>query len=142
MRSNFRRMETEDMAARMSKAANNAAAHLEIWAKDGYDSVKGSPAIWGAASLGIGAIAGGLYALWLNKDRLNEIYDFEALWHRNGKANGRKSNRTLAARLRTKSRRAKAKMNGAATMDGMQHKPAKRAKRTRRAKPAAQHTGA
>ena len=130
MHSYFRKRETEDMAGQMSKAANNAAAQLEVWAKDGYDSMKGSPAIWGAASLGIGALAGGLYALWRNKDRLSEIYDFEVLWHRNGKANGRKSARTLAARSRTKSRRTKMKMNGAA-IEGVQQ-PAK-GKRARRA---------
>ena len=142
MRSYFRKPETEDMTAKMSKAANNAAAQLEGWAKDGYDSVKGRPAIWGAASLGIGALAGGLYALWRNKDRLSAI-DLDALWHRNGKANGRASSRTIASRARTKlSRRAKAKMNGGAEMDGGQQKPAKRAKRTGRAKPAAQHTEA
>jgi hypothetical protein len=121
----------------MTKAANNAAAHLEGWAKDGYDSVKGSPAIWGAASLGIGALAGGLYALWRNKNRIGAI-DFDALWHRNGKANGRSSTRTIAARSRTKqARRGKAKMNGAAEMDGSAQSQPKRAKRTRRARSAA-----
>ena len=139
MHSYFRKMETEDMAGQMSKAANNAAAHLGGLAKDGYESVKGSPAIWGAASLGIGALAGGLYALWRNKNRL--AIDLDALWHRNGKANG-KSARTIAARSRTKpSRRGKAKMNGTADMTATQRQPAKR-KRTRRVKPAEQQTEA
>lgn len=133
MRSYFRKTEAEDVSARMTKAAGNAAAHLEGWAKDGYESVKGSPAIWGAASLGIGALAGGLYALWRNKDRIGAI-DFDALWHRNGKASGR----TIAVRARTKqARRGKAKMNGAAEMDGSEQPKAKRAKRSRRARAAA-----
>ena len=141
MRSYFRKTESEDVTGRMTKAANNAAAHLEGWAKDGYDSVKGRPAIWSAASLGIGALAGGLYALWRNKNRLSGI-DLDTLWHRNGKANGRASSRTIAARSGSKqTRRAKRKMNGA-EMDGAQPKAAKRAKRTRRAKSAPQQAEA
>ena len=118
----------------MTKAAQNAAAQVEEWAKDGYDSVKARPAMWSAASLGLGALAGGLYALWRNKDRIESI-SFDSLWYRNSKANGR----TMAARSRTKARRAKLKMNGAS--EELSHQPAKRAKRRRRARPAA-HTEA
>ena len=65
-----------EMAAdRVKKAANSAAqaakdatSQLEDWAKDGYGSareaVKTKPFMWGAASLGFGALMGGLYALW------------------------------------------------------------------------------
>jgi hypothetical protein len=138
MRTHFRKADMDDVNDRMTKAAQSArdaAAQLEGWAKDGYDSVKAKPAIWGAASLGIGALAGGLYALWRNKDRINisAIYGVDALWNRNSKTNGR----TMAARSRTKARRAKLKMDGAA--DGhASRQPAKRAKRTRRARPAVQ----
>src|SRR5579871_2498226 len=95
----FRKTDTDDVSDRMTKAAQSAATQLEGWAKDGYDSVKARPAMWSAASLGIGALAGGLYALWRNKDRINirAIYDIDALWNRNGKTNGR----TMAARSRT-----------------------------------------
>jgi hypothetical protein len=139
MRTYFRKTlpETEDVTRRMGKAANNAATHLEGWAKDGYDSVKGRPAMWGAASLGIGALAGGLYALWRNKGRLNGM-GLEGLWPRNGKANGR----TMAARSRTKPRRVKAKMDGAGDMQASHKHPAKRGKRTRRARPAEQQAEA
>jgi hypothetical protein len=118
------------------RKSDSAAAQLENWAKDGYDSVKANPAIWSAASLGIGALAGGLYALWRNKDRINMngIYGLDVLWRRNGKANGR----TIAVRTRSKqARRGKMKMNGAATIEASPA-PAKRAKRTRRARPAPQ----
>jgi hypothetical protein len=127
----FRKADTDDV---MTKAARDAAAQLEGWAKDGYDSVKARPAMWGAASLGIGALAGGLYALWRNKDKINiNLYGADALWNWNGKANGR----TMAARTRTKqARRAKLKMNGAADAE-TSRQPAKRTKRTRRARPAA-----
>jgi hypothetical protein len=122
MRSHFRKT-----------SPDGAAAQLEEWAKDGYDSMKARPAIWGAASLGIGALAGGLYALWRNKDKFEGISGLDSLWQRNGKA----SRRTVAARSRTKqSLRAKMKMNGAGEETAPQ--TAKRAKRTRRrARPAA-----
>ena len=55
-------------ADRASKAAKDASHQLEDWAKDGYssarDAVKTKPYILGVASLGIGAVIGGLYALW------------------------------------------------------------------------------
>jgi hypothetical protein len=50
------------------QAAKDATSQLEDWAKDGYgaarDAVKTKPFMWGAASLGFGALLGGLYALW------------------------------------------------------------------------------
>jgi len=115
----------------MTRAARDAATQVGDWAQDGYDSVRARPVIWSAASLGLGAIAGGLYALWRNKDKIESI-SFDTLWYRNGKASGR----TLAARSRARhARRAKLKMNGAS--EEPSRKPAKRAKRTRRARPAA-----
>jgi len=63
---------TSDMAIdRMKKAANNtvqAAKNTSDWAKAGYgsarDAVTAKPLVLGAASLGFGALMGGLYALW------------------------------------------------------------------------------
>jgi len=56
---------------RVLKTANNAAqsakdvsVQLEEWAKDGFESAKKRPLMWGAASLGFGALLGGLWALW------------------------------------------------------------------------------
>jgi hypothetical protein len=50
------------------QAAKDATSQLEDWAKDGYgaarDAVKTKPFMWGAASLGFGALLCGLYALW------------------------------------------------------------------------------
>lgn len=129
MRSHFRKTlpDMDEVNGRMTKAANSAATQMEGWAKDGYDSMKARPAIWGAASLGIGALAGGIYALWRNNG-----FALDTLWPRNGKA----SRRTVAARARTKqSRRAKLKMNAMASESATA--PAKRAKRTRRSRPAA-----
>jgi hypothetical protein len=111
----FRKMDRE-----MTKAARDAAAQVEEWAKDGYDSVRARPVLWSAASVGIGALAGGLYALWRNNGKI-ESMSFDTLWYRNGKAKGR----TMAARARMKARRAKLKMNEAS------------AKRRRRARLAA-----
>ncbi|HXJ01975.1 MAG TPA: hypothetical protein VNH44_12190 [Micropepsaceae bacterium] len=60
-----------EAANRVMKAANNAAqsakdasGHLEEWAQEGLESMKTRPLMWGAASLGFGALMGGLYALF------------------------------------------------------------------------------
>jgi len=51
-----------------AQAAKDATGQLEDWAKDSYgsarDAVKTKPFVLGAASLGFGALMGGLYALW------------------------------------------------------------------------------
>ncbi len=51
-----------------AQAAKDATGQLEDWAKDSYgsarDAVKTKPFMLGAASLGFGALMGGLYALW------------------------------------------------------------------------------
>lgn len=78
------------------KAANSAAQsardvsdQLSEWAKDGYgsarDAVKTQPLVWGAVSLGIGALAGGMYALW-----------------RRGMGSNRSPRKTMSARARSK----------------------------------------
>lgn len=112
-------------------AARGVAAQLEDWAKAGRASQKSNAtAIVGAASLGIGAIAGGLYALWRNKERITGISALEAWWHRDSKPVGR----TVAVSARTKqSRRAAA--NKMSAVNGEKSKPqAKRTKGARRAR--------
>jgi hypothetical protein len=51
-----------------AEAAKNTTGHMEAWAKAGYDSahdaMRTKPFVLGAASLGFGAIMGGLYSLW------------------------------------------------------------------------------
>jgi hypothetical protein len=92
------KMPSMDEAAEVARdsvvrAANHTAAsaremdeQLEDWAKDGYDAVRARPIVWGAASLGIGALMGGLYALW----------------QREAKRGTRPSRKSMAARSRTK----------------------------------------
>lgn len=109
---------------RVKKAANSAAqaakdatGQVQGWAKDGYGSareaVKTKPYMWGAVSLGFGALMGGLYTLW-----------------RRGAGEGRRTRKTLPARARAK-QSLTTKMNGA---NGSAAKP--KPKRTRRAPPA------
>ena len=50
-------------------AANSAAKSAESWASDGYEAIrdaakKNDAAFWGAISVGMGALMGGLFALW------------------------------------------------------------------------------
>jgi hypothetical protein len=105
---------------RVVKAANTAAqsakdatGQVEEWTKDGLDSMKSRPLMWGAASLGFGALMGGLFALW-----------------RKTKPAGRVARRTVSARSRVKqSLRAAA----GSAVDAV--KPKKQAKRTKHARP-------
>ena len=57
----------------VGKSARQLSNQIETWANDGYESVRGAArsdaAFWGAISMGIGAAAGGLYALWRTTDR-------------------------------------------------------------------------
>jgi len=105
------------MANSAAQAAKDAKGQLEDWAKDGYgaaqDIVKTKPFMWGAASLGLGALMGGLYTLW-----------------RRGAAEGKPGRKTLPARTRAK-QSLTAKVNGT---NGSAAKP--KPKRTRRAPPA------
>ena len=81
-----------------AQTAKNASGHLEEWAKDGLYSVKSRPLMWSAASLGLGALIGGLFALW-----------------RKAKPSGKVSSRTVPARSRSKQiLREAAKTNGGA----------------------------
>ena len=98
-----------------AQAAKDATAQLEDWAKDGYgsarDAVKTKPFMWGAVSLGFGALMGGIYTLW-----------------RRGSGESRPSRKTVPARARAK--HLATKMNGA---NGSAAKP--KPKRTKRVAP-------
>jgi|1185.fasta_scaffold1270595_1 hypothetical protein len=88
-------------ANRATKAAKDASSQVENWAKDGYgsarDAVKTKPWMLGAASLGFGALMGGLYALW-----------------QRGAARKGRTRKTVPVRSRAKqSLRAMSKANGA-----------------------------
>jgi len=107
---------TSDMAVdRMKKAANNtvkAAKNTSDWAKAGYgsarDAVTAKPLVLGAASLGLGALMGGLYALW-----------------QRGAAKVRPARKTLPVRARAK--------QSLRTMNGTGSGGKRKAKRTARA---------
>ena len=51
-----------------AKSARDVSSQIESWATDGYKSIrhaaKSEPAFWGVMTVGIGAMIGGLYALW------------------------------------------------------------------------------
>jgi hypothetical protein len=100
-----------------AQTARDASGHLEGWAKDGLDSMKMRPFMWGTASLGVGALLGGLFALWRKP--------------KPARVNKRAPLKTMPARVRTKQAlRATVKPNGAATAES---KPRK--KRARKATP-------
>jgi hypothetical protein len=73
-------------AIQTAASAREMSEQLEDWAKDGYDAVRARPLLWGAASLGVGALMGGLYALW----------------QRDAKRETRPNGTTMAARARNK----------------------------------------
>ena len=73
-------------ASQTATSAREMSEQLEDWAKDGYEAVRARPLLWGAASLGVGALMGGLYALW----------------QREAKRGSRPNGTTLAARARSK----------------------------------------
>ena len=112
----------ENAGEMVKKAASGAAqitkdatSQLEDWAKVGYgsarDAVKTKPFIWGTASLGFGALMGGLYALW-----------------QRGAAKAKPARKAMAVRARAKqSRRAVTQTNRTGT--ATKRKP----QRTRRA---------
>jgi hypothetical protein len=95
-----------------AQSAKGATVQLEEWAKD---SVKTRPMIWGAASLGFGALMGGLYALW----------------RKNAKPNGRISHRTMPVRSRAK------QALRAITETAEAQAPKKRATQAKRPRPSA-----
>ena len=68
-----------------TQAAKDASDYLEEWAKDGLESVRSRPLAWSAASLGLGMLIGGLFAVWTRIQ-----------------SNGRHPARTMPARSRPK----------------------------------------
>jgi hypothetical protein len=114
---------TGDLAMdRIKKAANGAAqvakdatCQMEDWAKAGYGSARDAattkPVMWGAVSLGFGAVMGGLYALW-----------------QRGAPKTRPARKTLPARAR-----AKQSLRGMTQANGSVSGTKRKAKRTVRA---------
>lgn len=52
-----------------ARSARDVSGQIESWATDGYEAIRGAakkndPAFWGAISVGMGALMGGLFALW------------------------------------------------------------------------------
>jgi hypothetical protein len=57
-----------------AKSAKGVSSQIESWATDGYEAIRdaakrGDAAFWGAISVGMGALMGGLYALWRSSGR-------------------------------------------------------------------------
>lgn len=57
-------------ASSAAQTARGASGQLEGWAKDGLDTMKTRPLMWGTVSLGLGALMGGLFALWRKPKRI------------------------------------------------------------------------
>ncbi len=57
-----------NVANSAAKSARDVSSQIESWATDGYETIrdvaKSEPAFWGALTIGMGALAGGLFALW------------------------------------------------------------------------------
>jgi hypothetical protein len=62
----------DQLLSSVGKSARHLSDQIDTWASDGYEAVRGAAksdaAFWGAISVGIGAAAGGLYALWRKTD--------------------------------------------------------------------------
>jgi hypothetical protein len=103
-------------AASAREMGEQLSEQLEDWAKDGYEAVRERPILWGAASLGVGAVIGGLYALWQReakrdirpngmamaaRSRSKRIMrmESETKGRANGRVNGRKRKRARKARI-------------------------------------------
>jgi hypothetical protein len=107
-----------------AKSARDVSSQIESWATDGYESLRDAAesepaAFWSAVTIGMGALAGGLFAWWQTSGSKP----------RRGR---RRSGRTVAVVSVTKrSRRSTgAAMNGA----GMSKRPRRRRKMMRRRK--------
>ena len=63
----------DQLLSSVGKSARHLSDQIDTWASDGYEAVrdaaKSDAAFWGAISVGIGAAAGGLYALWRKTDQ-------------------------------------------------------------------------
>jgi hypothetical protein len=76
-------------AAAAARTAREASDLVEDWAAEGLDSVRARPLIWVAASLGLGVLVGGLFAVW----------------QRTARPNAQAARRAVAARTRPKPKR-------------------------------------
>ena len=63
----------DQLLSNVGKSARQLSDQIDTWATDGYEAVrvaaKSDAAFWGAISMGIGAAAGGVYALWRRMDQ-------------------------------------------------------------------------
>jgi hypothetical protein len=88
-----------------AQSAKEASDELEAWTKDGLDSMKARPVMWGAAaSLGMGALVGGLFTLW-RKPKRAQVKTMAA--RSRAKQALRTASKTSAGRAKTSSKRAK-----------------------------------
>ena len=58
-----------DQLRNAAKSARDVSGQIESWATDGYEAIRDAArnndaAFWGAVSVGMGALMGGLFALW------------------------------------------------------------------------------
>lgn len=58
-----------DQLRTAAKSARDVSSQIESWATDGYEAIRDAAknndaAFWGAVSVGMGALMGGLFALW------------------------------------------------------------------------------
>ena len=55
------------------RSARDMSSQIESWASDGFetirDAAKSEPAFWGAVTIGMGALIGGILALWRSSGR-------------------------------------------------------------------------
>ena len=103
-----------------AKSAREVSNQIEDWASDGYESIRSAArkepeAFWGAVTVGMGALIGGLFALWRSSGR---------------KPQRRRTARTMA--VRSAVTRSSRSMN--AGTGKTQRKRARRGRRSRSAK--------
>jgi len=115
-----------NVADTAAKSARDVSSQIESWATDGYetirDAAKSEPAaFWSAVTIGMGALAGGLFAWWQTSGS-------------KPRRSRRRSARTMA--VRSGMNRAKRTMGAAMNGAGMNKKPRRRRKAIRPAKAA------
>lgn len=105
-----------------AKSARDVSSQIESWATDGYESIRDvaesePAAFWSAVTIGMGALAGGLFAWWQTSGSKP----------RRGR---RRSARTMAVRAGV----GRSKRSMGSTMNGMSKQPRRRRKVMRRSK--------
>lgn len=111
------------VASTAAQSARDVSSQIESWATDGYESVRDMAesepaAFWSAVTIGMGALAGGLFAWWQTSGSKQ----------RPGR---RRSARTMAVRsgMSRSKRTMGAAMNGAGMTKPRRRKVTRRAKR-------------